>query len=82
MFAIDFLKNGISYNRTNEQLLYNFACACELLGDYEKAMRFFQYCQVVKPGWTDAIFGETIAHFKLRHFEKAKNSVELALSNF
>ena len=27
--ATDFLKSGISYNRTNKSLLYNFACAQE-----------------------------------------------------
>lgn len=39
----DFIRSGLSFNRTSEYLMYNFACAVEELGNYEKAMRFFQY---------------------------------------
>ena len=45
-------------------------------------MRFFQYAQVVKPNWTDAVFGETLAHFKLKQFKEARKCVELALSTY
>jgi len=81
-FVVDFLRSGLSYSNANEKLLYNFACANEQLGHYEKAMRFFQYAQIVRPNWTDAVFGEALTHFKLKNFKKAKKCVELALRTY
>lgn len=62
--------------------MYNFACSNERLGNYEKAMRFFQYAQKVKPLWADAIFGEALTHFKLKDFRSAKRCVKLALQTY
>ena len=39
--AIDFLKSGLVYNKTNEFLMYNFACANERMGRFEQSLRFF-----------------------------------------
>lgn len=80
--GLDFLRSGLSYNKSNAYLMYNFACANERLGNYEKAMRFFQYAQRAKPRWTDAVFGEALAHFKLKDFTSAEACVELALETY
>ena len=40
----DILQSGLGFLKTNVCILYNFACASEHSGNYEKALRFFKYC--------------------------------------
>ena len=63
--AIDFLRNGIREIPTNPELLYNYACANEKIGNYQTAIKFFEFASQLKNNWPDALFGEAITHFKL-----------------
>ena len=46
--AIDFLRNGLREIPKNPQLLYNYACANEKIGNYHRAVRFFQFASKLK----------------------------------
>ena len=43
--GLDYLRNGLREIPTDHRLIYNYACANEELGEYERAKRFFQYAQ-------------------------------------
>jgi len=70
--GIDFLRNGLRYIPKNPELLYNYACANERIGKYQVAVKFFNYANKMKLNWSDALYGQSIAHFKLKQYSAAE----------
>ena len=70
---------------TNPELLFNYACANERLGNYRVAIQFFQFAYDVRPDWSDALYGLAIAHFKLCEYKKAckliKQTIKIYMIN-
>jgi tetratricopeptide (TPR) repeat protein len=80
--AIDFLRNGLREVPKSPQLLYNYACANEKVGNYQVAVRFFRFASKLKQNWTDALFGEAVTHFKLRNYTEAEACIVKALKSY
>ena len=48
-YALDYLRNGLFYNSTDFNLLYNYAAISEAIGQYDEALRYFQLVLNVRP---------------------------------
>ena len=64
------------------KLLYNYASINEKIGNYDMALKFFDFCKEIRPRWTDALFGKAVTFFKLGEFKKSKKCVKIAIHNY
>lgn len=76
--VIDYLRNGLRQVPLCAEMIYNFAVANERVGNDAVAVQFFRFASMVKLNWTDALFGEAVATFKLRRFKDAARCIEKA----
>lgn len=67
--AMEFYKNGLMEVPDSADLLYNFACLNERVGNYTNAFRFFEFALEVKPKWAEAIYGQALSCFKKKEYK-------------
>lgn len=79
---MDYLRNGLKELPLNPQLLYNFAVANEHILRQKIAIKFYQYAEICKPRWSDALLGEAICHFKLEDYKSAKRCTKKAIKGY
>ena len=49
---------------------------------YTTALKFFAFCEELKPRWVNSLFGQAVTYFKLGKFLMSRDAVEIAIGNY
>lgn len=66
--VIEYCSCGMRQNPLSIKLLYNFATANERLNNFETALVFYDYCLVLRPLWSEAMYCMAVINFKRGNF--------------
>lgn len=63
--AMDYYRQGLRKNPSDEQLLYSLALSYLQLKKFESSMRWFSYGLRLNPRWVDGLCGCAVAYFNM-----------------
>ena len=79
---MDYYRQGLRKNPTNESLLYSLAQSYLRVQKYESAIRWFSFGLGLNPRWVDGLCGVAVAFFNMKYYEKSLSYIEHAKNNF
>ena len=70
--AVDFYRQGLMKNPTDQNLIYSLAVSYCKLKMYKSSSQWFSYGVNLHPRWVDGLCGIALANLNIFNFEKAK----------
>ena len=79
---MDYYRQGLRKNPTNEVLLYSLAVCYLQLNKLESALYWFSKGLNLNPRWIDGLCGCSFAYFNMQDYEKALSYINMAKDNY